>query len=251
MNINWYKYVLQVLPIGLRTRLLFEFAKTLIWQVPAVQARTLTWFDDARFRASMNASVMGLQKLIERYLGIVADISELDGKPTDFMVSITGLVDEARIKAILDQYKLAGKSYIFESTAIAFDCEFSDWVCENYTEVFITEFADYVCESDRVVKIGMTLGVTPDQQPNEATATVLAFTQVPVASELTITGQIIGTLNGQVFHTQNFYITIADNGTSGNDVLTIYTQPGGVYSLNNMLIVPASDETYNYEINYI
>ena len=164
MNIDWYKYVLQLLPTGLRTRLLFEFVRTLIWQVPGLQARILVWFDDARFRASMNASVMGLQKLIERYLGIQAVITELDGKPTDFKVSIQGTVDEARMKSIVDQYKLAGKSYVFQSSAIAFTCEFADWVCEVDRDCIIQVHLDSAVGTVITVSVTSSVPVATDVQ---------------------------------------------------------------------------------------
>lgn len=233
-----------MLPIRLRTRLLFEFTRVLIFQMPGIHALLVTWFDDARFRASMNASVISLQKLIERYLGIQADISELDGKPTDFLVSISGLVDEARMRSIIDTYKLAGKSYIFQSSAITYECEFTDYVCEDYSEVITVEFTDYVCEDNRIVTISvMITDITGE------TCTVEAVASANVKSELAISGVITGTDdNGHDFFAGNFSLTITVNGYYAITVSDITTVPEGTYRLTTVNVIPGSDTFYDYQI---
>ncbi len=246
MNIDWYKYTLQILPPGLRNRRLFEFARTLIWQLPTVNSELTAWFNDARFRASMNASVMCLQKLLERYLGVKAAITELDGKPADFLVSIQGTVDEARVKAIIDRYKLAGKTYVFQSSSIAHTLVFTDWVCEEYTEVITVIFVDYVCEDDRIVPVSVQIsGVT------ESYASIFAFCQVPVHSNLSISGTIYGiNPNNENFIAGYFNIHIAQGRNSGNTDAFITAIAGSTYFIDGAEIDPQWDAMYIYELNF-
>jgi hypothetical protein len=229
MQVNWYKYVLQVLPTRLRTRLFFEFAKTFIWQIPGIEARVMAWFDDARFRASMNASVMSLQKLIERYLGVQAVITELDGKPTDFKVSIQGLVDEARMKALVDGYKLAGKSYLFESAAIGYECEWTGHVCEASRENFI------MIHIDNVVGNVATVSVTASE---------------PVKSRISVTFNIDWIKDGVQFPAgfvwSGFYLEANTQYAEKN--IEIAPMAGATYVVTYPAIAPETDDYFDYTL---
>ena len=73
-----------------------------------------------------------LQKIIRDELGLDVRIEEGNGKPIDFIIKTTFVdVDkERRLFALLDRYKLAGKSYGYENAGIMITAQWTGFVCE-------------------------------------------------------------------------------------------------------------------------
>lgn len=86
-----------------------------------------------RVKASGTPQVCILKKLVFDELGIAIDIEEGDGKPVDFIIK-TSFADtdkERQLFALLDKYKLAGKSYAYQNNSIVFECAWNRFVCEK------------------------------------------------------------------------------------------------------------------------
>jgi len=243
MIFDYEKLVQLMLPTFLRRAVLIELLKMLVKPLATMHTAFLAWYENARYKANANASVISLVHHISREFGTVATIGELDGKPTDFLVSVQGLVDEARIRKLIDSYKLAGKSYVFESSEIEFACEFANWTCENYDEATTVEFVDYVCEIDRVVTIGFSYDLEGSNFGLVATASR------PVHSTLNITGMIYGIApGGSHFEAGSFYLSIEAGNQRGETGVGIYTQTGASYYLDYLVVDPVTDEFYDYGI---
>ena len=129
MNINSYKLIKLLLPSFLRGNIITEFIRVMLLQLEksynAFNANVPDWL----YKANANASVQSLTHHIKRELDIDVLITELDGKPFDFMVTVNGFVDEKVLKILLDAYILAGRSYTFENSEISYTCEFINHVC--------------------------------------------------------------------------------------------------------------------------
>lgn len=244
MFIDWNKYVRILLPSFMRKPVLTEFIRSLTWQVPFLNSAFNVWADSAKYKANVNASVIALEKLIQREFDVLATITELDGQPTDFLVTIDGTVDDAAVKALVNQFKLAGKSYTFKLGTVSFTASFDNYVCEDIIELLSASFTDYVCEDDGNVLINTTLRVYSID-----TFLVVSEATKNVASNVTITGNIVGYGSGgsQTF-VASFSVTVA-SGTKTNQVNVSYTNtPGLVYAIDesSINISPASDSYYNY-----
>ena len=133
--IFWDKWIMEMLPVRLRTVRLFSLLKVLLSPVTALYEKFLSWRIRMRLKASGTPQACILKRLAFDELGIAIDIEEGDGKPVDFIIktSFTDTDKERQLFALIDKYKLAGKSYAYSNKAITFDCEWSRYVCEVMT----------------------------------------------------------------------------------------------------------------------
>jgi hypothetical protein len=148
MPINLYTLIRNLLITFTRDIKLVEFARVLSSEVETAHNAFMLQVPDWKYKVNANASVISLQHHIKRELDVDALITELDGKPIDFLVTVTGFVDEIRLKALLDNYKLAGRSYVFKVGSVAWAAAFTNHLCEDIREGWTAAFSDYVCESD-------------------------------------------------------------------------------------------------------
>lgn len=104
------------------------------------------WKKSMLVKAGGSPQVCMLQKLIYDELGILVEIEEGNGKPVDFIIrtSFSNIDKERQLFALLDKYKLAGKSYGYENAEVKFSYDWSGYVCEQRT-VFV-QWGGYVCE---------------------------------------------------------------------------------------------------------
>lgn len=244
MIIDWHKYISLLLPLRMRTQRMIELVRTLVWQVPQLASRFNVWEQTAIYKGKITASTIALEKLIEREFGVLATIEELDGQPTDFLVNVAGPVDEVRLKALIDQYKLAGRSYAFKLGAVVYTSEFTNHVCEDIIELVTAAWIDHVCEDDGVVEIrGWLLKNTQDQWE------VLLKASRPVKSDLSISGRIEGTDGDVTFWAGDFVGTFPADASQVNLNVTIDVIGGLYYWIDgpSVGIDPASDIYYSYE----
>lgn len=246
MIIDWHKYVRLLLPLRMRTQLMIEFVRTLVWQVPQLASQFNVWEQTAIYKGKLTASTMALEKLIEREFGVLATIEELDGQPTDFLVNVAGPVDEVRLKALIDQYKLAGRSYAFKLGAVVYTSEFTNHVCEDIIELVTAEWIDHWCEDDGVVLIRGSL------LKNMQTGAwqIIFRASRPVKSDFNISGRIQGADNNGVVFWAGDFVDIFPNNASEVTINVTIDVIGGEYYLidrESVAIDPASDAYYSYE----
>ena len=244
MNIDYYKLVQLLLPVSLRKPVLVEFIRSLIWQVPALNSRFVLWAGNARYKANLNASVMALERLIQQEFDVPATIEELDGKPTDFLVNVSGSVDEVRLKALIGQYKLAGRSYTFRVGSAVYSCEFTNYACEDIREVFTLEFKEHYCEDDRNVYLSSVLMMI------DAENLEISFqASHTVKSDLTIAGRIIAVNNNGHFVAGEFRANMANGNSS--ILIEVPVGIGSNYAIDSgfLTITPSGDSYFNYSYN--
>lgn len=246
MIIDLYKYVKLMLPPRLRVVQLIEFVRVLTAQIPRANYDFDLFLADANYRVNVNASKIALEHLISYELDAIAEIEELDGKPFDFIVNVYGSTDEQRLKALLDGYKLAGKSYTFRLGDVVYTAEWGNHVCEDIVEAWSAEWSDYVCEDDKEVNVVLFLGFAPGGD-----FIVYANASKNVASDITIEGNIIGVDNASnVIHVNNFSVTI-NSGSQDAQVGVTNSTSGYTYNIDSqsVSISPSSDAYYNYNLN--
>lgn len=130
------------------------------------------WKKSMLVKAGGSPQVCMLQKLIFDELGILVEIEEGNGKPVDFIIrtAFSNIDKERQLFALLDKYKLAGKSYGYENAEVKFSYEWSGYVCEQRT-VFV-QWGGFVCERkyrpENHIKCNVTgsrITVTPEFAP--------------------------------------------------------------------------------------
>ena len=243
MNIDYSKLVQLLLPTFLRKEVLIELIRTMIWPLLDLHSRFNLWADSARYKANMNASVIALERHIQRELDVLAVITEMDGEPTDFLVTVSGTVDEHRLKSLLDQYKLAGRSFIFRIGTVAYSCSFINHQCEDITELYSVVFTDHVCESDGIISIRSVLSVIATD-----TLRVRSTATQNVTSDITITGFISGfEPGGAVLPIEPFSVVILTGTDNASVDVGIPMGPYTYYiEFESIAINPGSDEYYTY-----
>ena len=146
MKINLQKYIADLLPTGLRRLGNIEFIRSLLQQVASVYGGFNRQVSDWLYKAHADASVLSLQHHIRREFDVDAAITELNGKPLDFLVTVTGAVDENALRAFIDKYKLAGKSFSFVTGNVSYTAEWLNHQCEivlNENAINISRGYDY------------------------------------------------------------------------------------------------------------
>lgn len=146
MNVNWDKWVIEQLPRALRTTLMYVFCMVFTGPVRMLHTKFGLWKKSMLVKAGGSPQVCMLKKLIYDELGILVEIEEGNGKPVDFIIrtAFSNIDKERQLFALLDKYKLAGKSYGYENAEVKFSYEWSGYVCEQRT-VFV-QWGGFVCE---------------------------------------------------------------------------------------------------------
>lgn len=245
MIINWYKYIREMLPPRLRLTGLVEMLRVLVFQIPKTGSDFDLSLAQLKYKTNVNASTIALEKLIETELDALADIEELDGKPFDFLVNVHSQVDEILLKTLINQHKIAGKTFVFKLGSVAYAANFINYECEDIIELYTAEFADYVCEQDSNNKISLFIGTTINGK-----VSVTAQAQQPVKSEILIEGSVVGYNDMNQMLVVGEFIIIIPNGDISDsfdismnpDALSYEISSGGVF------VSPSSDEYFNYII---
>jgi len=131
MQINLIKLISDLLMTFTRDNRLIEIIRVLISEAEISFNYFNLQMPDWLYKAKANASIASLEHHIKRELDVDVLITNLDGKPIDFLVTIIGFGDKTLISKIIDTYGLAGRSYVFENGDITYSCEFINHVCEK------------------------------------------------------------------------------------------------------------------------
>lgn len=233
MIVDLLKYIENNLPIRLRTLFNIEFIRMLLVQVVKVYNTFSLRVPDWLYRANTNASVIALQHHIKRSFDVDAVITELDGKPLDFLVSVNGFVDEIQLKSLIEQYKLAGKSFTFKVGSTVYTASFSDWICEDIRETWTVQFGDYVCEDNRKVKL------TCDYRNLH----VMIHAQRPVKSDMVVS---VLTVWRDASGNETTYVHYIDLSANFFDAQESFQTGGMLHSISIISTTVNSDDYYDY-----
>lgn len=146
MEIHWDKWVVESLPFRFRKSVMVAFCTVLIAPLQTLYNDFNQYRKRMKIKAGGSPQVCMLQKIVKDSLDIDLIISEGNGKPVDFIIhtSFTDVDKERQLFALLDRYKLAGKSYMYENTEVEYSHQWSGFVCERQT--VIIQWGGYVCE---------------------------------------------------------------------------------------------------------
>lgn len=246
MRIDLYKYIHNWLPLSMRHETVIEFLRALCSRLPKAHNDFELYAQKAKYKAKANASVISLEHHIAREFDVKTKITELDGKPTDFLVSIDGYVDEYELSAFIDRWKLAGKSYVFRQGEVKLSASWIDHVCEDIREVWVAKFVDHVCEKERKVYIWavtMPSEAIPDKTwLIQFTSSSPVLTNITVKVKVTIvdiyTNEIIRTFEAVGVIAKDSNVVVVDTKQSASNDFEATTEI--------LEISPSSDKYYDY-----
>nr|DAK33487.1 MAG TPA: hypothetical protein [Caudoviricetes sp.] len=143
---NWGRWIVERIPNRLRTVILFTLCMVYTAFIRKIYDEFIEWRRKMKIQMSGSPQVCMLKKVIYDELGINIEIEEGNGKPYDFIITtaFSDVDKERQLFALLDRYKLAGKSYSYANAEVALSCEWGGYVCEVQT-LFVA-WSEYVCE---------------------------------------------------------------------------------------------------------
>ena len=146
MNVIWDKWVMEQLPRVLRTNLMYIICMIFTGPVRQLYTDFIQWKKRMLIKAGGSPQVCMLQKIVKDSLDIDISIKEGNGKPIDFIIKteFMDLDKERQLFALLDRYKLAGKSYGYENAGISITAQWTGFVCELAS--IDNEWSGFVCE---------------------------------------------------------------------------------------------------------
>lgn len=150
MNINWTKFWTEQLPFCFRKERILALIAALCAIIARLWNDWTTWGERARQRAAYTWQVFWLERLVWLEMGVVIIIEPADGRPVDFVVNVSRIsspesYDENRLRALVDSFKLAGKTYRIVDSAISREVRFVNHLCQLAKRTFEVKFADYQC----------------------------------------------------------------------------------------------------------
>lgn len=244
MNIDFNKLITLLLPTFMRNGL------TSIVQAVASQFTSLytdfqLWQIDIRLQAAMTCQVMYLETILNyRLLGSFIRtiyISDGDGVIVDFIINVpAGLnVDNYRMIALIEKYKIAGKRYIIGQSAYTYQVNWSDFYCESAEKEYVVQWIVPVCEL--LYEQSLINNLVYVQFNNTI---IHALSPINVASRVLVSMHVIY-LNG---HTMDFstYIEIGTNLSPAVDAQEPGDYGSKVSSVTLISVSPQFDATYNY-----
>ena len=118
----------------------YALCVVLVSPVVKLHGEFVTWRTKMRVKTGGTPQVCMLRQIIKDELGIDVLIEEGNGKPIDFIVktSFVNVDIERQLFALLDRYKLAGKSYGYENAEILYDNRWTAYLCEKIRSNTIT-----------------------------------------------------------------------------------------------------------------
>lgn len=235
MNINWDNWVIGSLPVKLRTKMLCGLCFALTSPVRVLYSDFVKWCKGMRAKAGGSPQVCMLQKIVQDTLGVDIVIREGDGKPVDFILqtSFGDLDKERQLFALMDRYKLAGKSYMYENKQLMFTTVWDGFICQRLTvdavwggwvnikEILFVNLK--LLPSDSSVVYGMNITLSPD---------------VVLDREMTVDCNMRNPITGN-----EYTVTSVPFKRSGNYSVTV-KQAGDVSIGGNLSRY--KDEWYNY-----
>lgn len=244
MKIDFNKLIELLLPTFLRRPRLFALLRSLISKpLQNIFSRFYIWRAKSRYEASVTPQVCSLIHAVERTFDCVCEITELDGKPYDFLVSIDRSTDLNAIREFIDKHKLAGKSYIFKLGDVSFAAEWFNYVDEDIVELYFAEWTAHVDENDGDVLLTVTVLADVDTGWK---ASVIA--SAPVKTRLNVFVSANYRKDGMLHHGGSATVTLLQGSTTGESLLQLTEgaqMPFEIFAS----VYPSNDDFYNYIVN--
>ena len=243
---DWNKWIIERLPRKLRVVGMFALCVVLTSYIRRLYVDFVEWRRKLRIRMAGTPQVCQLRKIVHDELGVDIVIEEGNGKPIDFIIK-TSFVDvdkERRLFALLDRYKLAGKSYGYENAEIVLTATWSRFVCERVVVRPILVWDGFVCEvlGINAIRITYYWEKRPIYEDVMVIKHMRISTDFPVKTELLLTFDFHcwdDTGNGALIH---------DKKNINSDFTEIYYDTPYGDSHSNEVINIEQDEYYKYKV---
>lgn len=244
MTIDFYKLIQIITPPALRRTKLLELFRILIAKpMQNLHTDLVLWREVIRYKAALTPQTIALETMAKKLLDTTIEITELDGKPFDFLVLVEGTPDLNKLTRLLNTYKLAGKSFTYVLSGAVYACDFVEHVQEDIPEAYDVKFIWHVPEDDRVVNIRVGLRSIANDDINGHYWCVAAKADRNVASRIEISGVVVND-NGFM---DSFFITIESGGNEAFSGQMFY-RGDSFPQIKNCEILPKSDAYYNYNL---
>lgn len=234
MDINWRRWLLERLPFTLKINNLFVFCLLFTQPVRMLYDTFTSWKKKMRNRAGASPQVCMLKKVVYDELEVNIEIEEMNGKPFDFIVkaSQTNTDKDKQILALLNRYKVAGKTYQYINEEVSFSSQWTDYVCEQCE--FSTNWTNQICE--QISKTDIYINIRAYYSNDYLYAEI--YPSQPLSRIITIT---FGGYAGDSFSV--WFPT----GTTSKQT---YKSPLG-FELSSAKLNPSEDINYKYRIRNI
>jgi hypothetical protein len=182
MIIDFYKLLLQLIPLSLRNGL-GRIAEAVYKPLTTLYAAIQAYQRDIRLQAMSTCQVMYLETMLNyRLLGSFVRtiyITDGDGLTADFVINVppTATVEYNRLYALVDKYRLYGKRFTVGQAVLTYEFEWTGLVCEQSAQTFTFEWTGLVCEQVWQ-QYECTIGIYIDEEYHPNQHLVLASTTV-------------------------------------------------------------------------
>lgn len=248
MNVDWRKWVTEMLPMRLRMPRMRALSFVLCRPIEGTYAEFARWRKRMRAKAGGSPQVCMIKRTVFDELGIMIEILEGDGKPVDFIIqtAFTDTDKERQLFALLDRYKLAGKSYAYENKEVAFNCTWSSYVCEDNPLRF--GWSKWVCELNKPEAVN-TITITYYWQYDESWGAKIIkkmrfSAEYPVQTDLDIRSDVYLLNQHQQGALKVLYTLKAGRSSYVVDTWVIDRH-------ENESVSPAFDAVYNYKLKIV
>lgn len=206
----------------------YALCVVLVSPVVKLHGEFVTWRTKMRVKTGGTPQVCMLRQIIKDELGIDVLIEEGNGKPIDFIVktSFVNVDIERQLFALLDRYKLAGKSYGYENAEILYDNRWTAYLCEKirFNTITITFYWNGKPGDGEIKKISIR-------------------SELPVTSDLNINIVFFYLIDGESLAPVDFKLLI------GSSFFEIETWAFNGYK--EIKVTPEGDEEYDYVLKII
>ncbi len=158
---NWGRWIIERLPKRLRTVTLFTLCMVYTAFIRRGHDEFLEWQKKMKIRMAGSPQACMLKKVIYDELGINIEIEEGNGKPYDFIIKtdFSDVDKERQLFALLNRYKLAGKSYVYENSSVSYLACWDKFVCEKTIAQAEYYWGAFVCERRTIRPETVTLSM--------------------------------------------------------------------------------------------
>lgn len=239
MEIHWNKWVIECLPFRFRKSVMIAFCTVLITPLQTLYNGFNQYRKRMKIKAGGSPQVCMLQKIVKDSLGIDMVILEGNGKPVDFIIQ-TAFADvdkERQLFALLDRYKLAGKSYMYENKQLLFTTAWDGFVCQRLTVDAV--WNGWMCEKMIIRKIlFVNLKLLPSDSLAMYEISITLLPDVVLDREMTVDCDMWNPITGE-----EYTVTSTPFKRSGNYSVTV--KRAGDVSIGGNLS-RYKDEWYDY-----
>lgn len=247
MTIDFYKLIQIITPPALRRTKLLELFRILIAKpMQNLHTDLVLWREVIRYKAALTPQTIALETMAKKLLDTTIEITELDGKPFDFLVQVEGTPDLNKLTRLLNTYKLAGKSFTYVLSGAVYACEFVEHIAEEVNELYACEFIQHVAEDDGIVKVYVSLRFKSSDDINGSYWTVYASADRPVKSAITIDA----TIHSDRGLVDTCFVTLEAGMNKNESVDSFFYRGDGELYIGRCTLFPESDSWYKYKLIY-